>query len=241
MSARHQAVSQHAGPTLAHRRFLTEAWIVRGVLRVGLAMGLVASVAQQSSNALRWIESAPDATIEIQNDVRIEGLKTDSVSVFVNLVEVGETRYNRVWVKIFNRGKAPISFDPQSATLVQGNKTLSAEVPEKASNSVQALGEAASQSSALLRCIPNSTSGRCEVTDIEGHSTQVLMFAKKQAQWIRDNGLKQMTLVPGAQAQGAIFFRKGKKSAAYVFRLPLGHQVFEFPLTAENKAPQFAN
>jgi len=54
-----------------------------------------------------------------------------------------------------------------------------------------------------------------------------------------ENGLKQKTLAPGEDAQGAIIFKKDKKAADYTLRIPVGDQVFEFPLSAQNKMPVY--
>jgi hypothetical protein len=70
-------------------------------------------------------------------------------------------------------------------------------------------------------------------------SKQVAQFSNQQAQWARDNGLKQTSVAPGNEVQGSIFFRKDKKSADYILRIPVGDQVFEFPVSAQNKAPSY--
>jgi hypothetical protein len=70
-------------------------------------------------------------------------------------------------------------------------------------------------------------------------SKQVSAFSGQQAQWVRDNGLKEKTLAPGEEAQGAIVFKKDKKPASYVLRVPVGSVILEFPLSAQNKAPSY--
>jgi hypothetical protein len=81
---------------------------------------------------------------------------------------------------------------------------------------------------------------QCQPTNTQIQmSKQVLAFSAQQGQWVRDNGLKQRTLAPGEEAQGAIVFKKDKKSADYILRIPIGDQVFEFPLNAQNKAPSY--
>jgi hypothetical protein len=70
-------------------------------------------------------------------------------------------------------------------------------------------------------------------------SKQVAALTAQQGQWVKDNGLKQKTLAPGDEAQGAIIFKKDKKPADYVVRISVGDQVFEFPLSAQNKAPSY--
>jgi hypothetical protein len=51
--------------------------------------------------------------------------------------------------------------------------------------------------------------------------------------------VRQKTLNPGDETQGAILFKKERKSADYTLRIPVGNQVFEFPLSAQNKAPSY--
>src|SRR5271166_6295946 len=101
-----------------------------------LLLGLAASFAQTGS-AVRWTEGAPNSLSEVKNDTRIEGLKTDDIHIYVSLADVKETEYNRVWVQVSNHGQTPITFDPQSAILLNGDKAVRAEVPEKAANSIQ--------------------------------------------------------------------------------------------------------
>jgi hypothetical protein len=206
-----------------------------------LLLALATSFAQNGTpSPIRWAEGAPNATSEVKNDNKIEGLKTDDVHIFVNLADVKETEYNRVWVQVSNHGKTPITFNPQSAVLVNGDKNVRAEVPDKAAKSVQRFGEAKSQELSSAHCTMITAVG-CQPTNTQVQmSKQVLEFSNKQAQWVRDNGLQQTTIAPGQEAQGAIVFKKDKKSADYILRIPIGDQVFEFPLSAQNKPPSFS-
>jgi hypothetical protein len=192
------------------------------------------------TGTVRWAEGAPNTTSEVKNDTKIEGLRTDDVHIFVNLADVKETEYNRVWVQVSNHSKAPIVFNPESAVLLNGDKIVRAEVPDKAAKSIQRFGEAKSQELSSAHCTMMTASG-CQPTNTQMQvSKQVLEFSNKQAQWVRDNGLKQKTVAPGEEAQGAIVFKKDKKSAEYILRIPIGDQIFEFPLNAQNKAPSFS-
>jgi hypothetical protein len=205
-----------------------------------LLLALAASFAQNgAASAIRWAEGAPNATSEVKNEGKIEGLKTDDIHIFVNLADVKETEYNRVWVQVSNHGKARIAFDPESAVLLNGGKSGRAEVPDKAARSIQKFGEAKSQELSSAHCTMMTATG-CQPTNAQMQmSKQVLAFSAQQGQWVRDNGLKQKTLAPGEEAQGAIIFKKDKKSADYILRIPIGDQVFEFPLSAQNKAPSY--
>jgi hypothetical protein len=213
--------------------------ILSSALTVGLLL-ISASVAQNSPAPLRWSEGAPNASSEVKNDIRIEGLKTDDIHIFVSLAEIKETEYNRVWVQVSNHSKGPIDFNPEAAVLVdQKGKAHAAEIPEKAANSIQKFGEAKSQELASAHCTMMSAMN-CQPTNAQMQvSKQVLAFSGQQAQWVRENGLKQKTLAPGDEEQGAIIFKKEKKRAQYVLRIPVGTQIFEFPLTADNKAPSY--
>jgi hypothetical protein len=205
-----------------------------------LTLIVAASLAQNSATPIRWSEGAPNATSEVKNDNKIEGLKTDDVHLFVSLADLKETEYNRVWVQVANHGKEPIDFDPQMAVLVnEKGKTLSAEVPTKAANSVQKFGEAKSQELSSAHCnIAGST--QCQPTNAQMQmSKQVAAFSSQQAQWIRDNALAKKTLAPGEEAQGIIVFKKEKKAANYILRVSAGSQTFEFPVSAQNKAPSY--
>ncbi len=205
-----------------------------------LLLALAASFAQSGApSAIRWAEGAPNATSEVKSDGKIEGLKTDDIHIFVNLADVKETEYNRVWVQVSNHGKAPIAFGPESAVLLRGDKSVRAEVPDKAAKAIQKFGEAKSQELSSAHC-NMMVAAQCQPTNAQMQmSKQVLAFSGTQAQWVRDNGLKQKALAPGEEAQGAIIFRKDKKSADYILRIPIGDQVFEFPLSAQNKAPSY--
>ena len=207
-----------------------------GVLSLGIATGIAQNSAPSS---IRWVEGAPNATSDIKNDTKIEGLKTDDVHIFVSLSDIKDTEYNRVWVQVSNHGKSPIDFNPQSAVLLKGDKAVRAEVPEKAANSIQKFGEAKSQELSSAHCTMMTAAG-CQPTNAQMQvSKQVLAFSGQQAQWVRSNALTNKTIAPGEEAQGAIVFRKDKKSADYVLRVPVGQQVFEFPLSAQNKAPSY--
>lgn len=219
-----------------------------------LLLMLAASFAQNAApSVIRWTEGAPNATSDVKNDAKIEGLKTDDIHIFVSLADVKETEYNRVWVQVSNHGKSPIDFNPQSAVLLKGDKSVRAEVPDKAANSIQKYGEAKAQelSSAHCNMMTTGPSGKggggggaggagCSATNTQVQmSKQVLAFSAQQSQWVRDNALKQKTLAPEDEAQGAIVFKKDKKSADYILRIPVGTEVFEFPLSAQNKAPSY--
>ena len=206
-----------------------------------LLLGLATSVAQNSSTPVRWTEGAPNATSEVKNDVKIEGLKTDDVHMFVSLADLKDTEYNRVWIQVANHGKAPLDFDPQSAVLVNAdkNKTVRAEDPEKAAKAVQKFGEAKSQELSSAHC-NNTLAVQCQPTNAQMQmSKQVAAFTAQQAQWVRDNKLVKKTLAPGEEEQGIIMFRKDKKAANYVLQVPAGAQTFEFPLSAANKASSY--
>jgi hypothetical protein len=215
-------------------------------LAATLLMGLSAAVAQNAA-PLRWTDGAPNSVSEVKNDTKIEGLKTDDIHIYVSLADVKETEYNRVWVQVSNHGQTPIDFNPQSAVLVIADrgKTIPAEVPEKAANSIQKYGEAKSQELSSAHCnvrMSGQSNGgaNCTPTNTEMQmSKQVSAFSGQQAQWVRDNGLKEKTLAPGEEAQGAIVFKKDKKPASYVLRVPVGSVILEFPLSAQNKAPSY--
>ena len=103
------------------------------VLAAALLFGTV-TVVGQTAAPLRWAEGAPNATSEMKDNSKIEGLKTDDAHVFVSLSDLKDTEYNRVWIQITNHSKAPIDFDPQAAMLVnEKDKTVRAEVPDKGS------------------------------------------------------------------------------------------------------------
>jgi hypothetical protein len=213
------------------------------VCRTVLASGLLlaaASLAQNSPTPLRWTEGAPNATIETENNTKIEGLKTDNVHIFVSLADIHQTEYNRVWVQISNHGTSPLAFDPQATELInEKDKVLHPEIPAKAGNSIQKFGEAKSQELSSAHC-DMMTATQCQPTDAQMQmSKQVLAYSGKQAEWVRDNGLVQKSIAPGEEAQGAIIFKKEKKKANYTLKVPVGGQIFEFPLTAQNKAPSY--
>jgi hypothetical protein len=208
-------------------------------LAATLLLGSSAAIAQNSA-PLRWAEGAPNATSEVKDNNKIEGLKTDDVHVFVSLADLKETEYNRVWVQISNHSKAPINFDPQSAILVnEKDKTVRAEGPDKAANSIQKFGEAKSQELSSAHCTMMSATN-CQPTNTQMQaSKQVQAYSAQQAQWVRDNGLAKKTLAPGEEEQGVILFKKDKKRSDYILKVPIGAQILEFPVTAENKAPSY--
>lgn len=205
-----------------------------------LLLGLSASVAQNSSGPIRWAEGAPNATSEVKNDTKIEGLKTDDVHIFVSLADLKETEYNRVWVQISNHSKTPIDFDPQTAILLTDkDKTVRAEVPDKAAKAIERFGEAKSQELSSAHCNQMGAT-QCQPTNTQMQmSKQVAAYSSQQAQWVRDNALTKKTISPGEEAQGIIMFKKEKKPANYILRVPAGSQTFEFPLSAQNKMPSY--
>jgi hypothetical protein len=212
--------------------------VLSSALAATLLLGLSASA--QTSAPLRWVEGAPNATSEVVSDNKIEGLKTDDIHVFVSLSDLKETEYNRVWVQISNHGKAPIDFDPQSAVLVnEKDKTVRAEVPGKAANSIQKFGEAKSQELSSAHC-PNMMATGCQPTNAQMQmSKQVSAYSGEQAQWVKENALEHKSLAPGEEAKGYIYFKKDKKKANYILKITVASQVFEFPVTADNKAPSY--
>jgi hypothetical protein len=214
-------------------------------LAATLLLGSSAAIAQNSA-PLRWAEGAPNATSEVKNDTKIEGLKTDDVHIFVSMADVKETEYNRIWVQLSNHGKAPLDFDPQTAVLLNGDKAIKAEAPDKAAKSIQKVGEAKSQELSSAHCAEKSSGGKaggmgpCQPTEMEVQmSKQVAAFSSQQAQWVRDNSLKQGPIAPNAEEQGAIVFKKDKRAADYILRISVGSQVLEFPLRAQNKPPSY--
>jgi hypothetical protein len=211
-------------------------------LTATILLGSAAILAQVGATPIRWAEGAPNATSEVKNDAKIEGLKTDDVQIYVSLAELKETEYNRVWVQIFNHSKAPVAVDPQSAILLtEKDKTIRAEVPDKAANSIQKYGEAKSQELSSAHC-SNMIATQCQPTPSQMQvAKQVAAYSSQQAQWIKDNALVQKNLAPGEDTQGYIVFKKEKKKANYVLKLTVGTQAFEFPVAADNKAPSFAD
>jgi len=210
------------------------------VLVATLLLALATSFAQNATpGAVRWAEGAPNASSEVKDGVKIESLKTDDIHVFASLADLKDTEYNRVWVQVFNHSKSPIDFNPQVAVLLKGDKSVRAEVPDKAANSIQKFGEAKSQELSSAHCTMMTAVG-CQPTNAQMQlSKQVAAFSAQQAQWVRDNAVKQKTLAPGEDTQGVIMFKKDKKAMEYILRLPIGTQIFEFPLNAQNKAPSY--
>jgi hypothetical protein len=193
----------------------------------------------EAPSVLHWTEGGPNAGSDVKDGVKIENLKTDDVHIFVSLVDIKDTEYNRVWVQISNHGKAPIDFNPQSAVLLRGDKSVRAEAADKAANSIQKFGEAKSQELGSAKC-NNMIATQCAANNSQIQlSKQVAAYSAQQAQWVRDNAVRQKTLAPGDEAQGAILFKKERKAADYTLRIPVGAQTFEFPLSAQNKAPSY--
>jgi len=210
------------------------------VLVATLLLTLGTSVGQSAPPAVvRWAEGAPNASSEVKDDVKIEGLKTDDLHIFASLADLKDTEYNRVWVQVFNHSKSPVDFNPQAAVLLKGDKSVRAEVPDKAANSIQKFGEAKSQELSSAHCNIMSATN-CQPTNAQMQmSKQVAAFTAQQAQWVRDNAVKQKTLAPGEDAQGVIMFKKDKKAMDYILHIPVGAQTFEFPLKAQNKASSY--
>ena len=157
----------------------------RRSLAGALSLALAASFAQSGApGPIRWSEGAPNATSVVKNGTKIEGLKTDNVHVFVSLGDLKETEYNRLWVQVSNHGKSPIDFNPQSAVLVEREKSIRAEVPEKAANAIQKFGEAKSQELSGAHCM-FVDAVQCSPTDTQMQmSKQVAAFSSGQAQWV---------------------------------------------------------
>ncbi len=209
------------------------------VLAAALAVAAPTFAQNATSNTVRWAEGAPNATSDVKEGNKIEGLKTDDIHIYVSLTDLKETEYNRVWVQISNHGKTPIDFNPQSAVLLKGDKSIRAEVPDKAAGAIQRFGEAKSQELSSAHCTMMTAVG-CQPTNAQMQlSKQVLAFSGQQAQWVRDNGWKEKTLAPGDAAQAFIVFKKDKKAADYILRIPIGGQTFEFPVSAQNKIPSY--
>lgn len=193
------------------------------------------------SGAVRWAEGAPNATSEVKNDTKIEGLKADDVHLFVSIADMKDTNYNRVWVQISNHGKAPFEFDPATAILINSDKdkTVRAEIADKAAHDIEKYSEAKAQELSGAHC-NNIAAVQCQPTNAQLQmSKQVAAYGSQQASWVRDNGLNKKTLAPGDDEQGVIVFRKDKKAANYILRLPINGQTFEFPLSAQNKQPSY--
>ena len=202
-------------------------------------LALATSFAQNRSQTFRWAEGAPNASSEVKDGIKIEGLKTDDIHVFASLADLKDTEYNRVWVQVFNHGKSPIDFNPQSAVLLKGGKSVPAELPDKTANEIRRFGEVKSQELSSAHCV-FMDAVQCSPTDTQMQmSKQVAAFSAAQSQWVRDNAVKQKTLAPGEDTQGVIVFKKDKKSIEYTLRLPVGRQIFEFPLSARNKESSY--
>jgi hypothetical protein len=209
-------------------------------LAATLLLGSSAAFAQNSA-PLRWTEGAPNATSDMNNDTKIEGLKTDDVNVYAGISDVKETEYNKVWIQVANHGKSPIDFDPQTAILInEKDKTVRPEAADKASHSIQKFGEAKSQELSSAHC-PNMIATGCQPTVTQMQAAkQVSAFSAQQAAWVKDNGVDHKTIAPGAELKGYIFFKKdSRKKENYVLKVPVASQVFEFPVTADNKAPAY--
>jgi len=202
--------------------------------------GSLATFSQTGSATLRWAEGAPNATSETVNDNKVEGLKTDDANVYASLSDIKDTEYNRVWIQISNHSKAPIDFDPESAILInEKDKTVRAEAPDKAANSIQKFGEAKSQELSSAHCTNMASTG-CQPTNAQMQlSKQVAAYSSQQGQWVRDNAFPHKSIAPGDEAKGYVYFKKERKKANYILKIPVGGQTFEFPVFAENKAPSY--
>jgi hypothetical protein len=213
--------------------------VFRAVVAGALFLAPVVGFAQ--SGVTRWAEGAPNATSEVKSDMKVESLKTDDVHISVAIADLKDTQYNRVWVHITNHGSTPLDFDPQSAVLLKGDKGIRAEVPDKAANSIQKYGEAKAQELSSAKC-PNMIATQCQPNNTQlQESKQIQSFTSQQGEWLRGNAIKPKKLAPGEDVEGFIAFKKDKKAADYVLRLPVGSQTFEFPLSAQNKAPSYDN
>lgn len=210
------------------------------VLAGALLLAPSAGFAQnEAPGVIHWTEGAPNAGSDVKDGVKIENFKTDDVHIYVSLADIKDTEYNRVWVQISNHGKSPIDFNPQSAVLLRGDKSVRAEAPDKAANAIQKFGEAKSQELGSAKC-NNMIATQCAANNSQiAMAKQVAVYSAQQGQWVRDNAVRQKTLNPGDETQGAILFKKERKSADYTLRIPVGNQVFEFPLSAQNKAPSY--
>jgi hypothetical protein len=211
------------------------------VLAGALTLALTASFAQAPPPVVRWADGAPNATSDTKNGMKVEGIKTEDVQVFVSIDELKKTQYNRVWVEVANHGKTPIDFNPQSAVLLKGDKSVRAEDSNKAAGSIQKYGEAKAQELSSAKCT-NMIATQCAPNNSQmQESKQVQSFTSQQSEWLRTNAIKAKTLAPGENEQGYIAFKKDKKATDYVLRLPVGTGTFEFPLSAVNKPPSYDN
>ncbi len=212
------------------------------VLAPALLLALTAGFAQSSPPpVVRWAEGAPNTTSEVKNEMKIEGIKSDDVHIYVGIADLKDTQYNRVWVSISNHGKSPIEFNPQSAVLLKGDKSIRAEDTNKAANSVQKYGEAKAQELSSAKCT-NMIATQCAPNNSQISSAkQIQANTTQQGQWLKENAIKQQTLAPGGEASGFIAFKKDKKPAEYILRVPVGSSTFEFPLSAQNKPPSYDN
>jgi len=212
------------------------------VVAATLFLALTTSLAQSGPPPVaRWAEGAPNATSEDKSGMKIESLKTDDIHISVGIAEIKDTQYNRVWVMVANHGKSPVAFDPQAAVLLKGDKGIRAEVADKAANSIQKYGEAKAQELSSAKCT-NMIATQCQPNNSQmQESKQIQSFTTQQGQWLKDNAIKQQTLAPGDQEQGYIAFKKDKKPADYILRIPVGPETFEFPLSAPNKPPSYDN
>jgi hypothetical protein len=216
--------------------------VIPCLLASTLILGLHSGVAQDHPPpSLRWQEGAPDSISTVKDEAKVEGLKGETIHVFVSIADLKDTEYNRVWVQVVNHGKRQADFNPQLAVLVntEKDKIVRAEAPEKAANSIQKLGEAKAQELSGSHC-NYMAAVQCSPTDTQFRmSKQIATFSSAQAEWVRNNAMKQKMLAPNEQIQGSIIFKKDKKKADYILRIPVGPETFEFPLSAQNKPPSY--
>lgn len=216
------------------------------MLALVILLGFVPGIAQNSAyTVIRWKYGAPNTITDVLHSAKLEGLKTDNVHIYVALYGTKNADYNRAWVEIVNRGSTPLKIDPMNAFL-KGDEKISPEDPERVANSVQRRGEARSQELASPNCAEKSSGGHtggigaCSPTNAQiQRSKDVLASSAYISQWIRNKSLKRTTLAPGEEAEGAIIFKKEKKPAEYTLTVPVGGEVFEFPVSAVNKAATF--
>ena len=183
------------------------------VLAATVLLALTAFAQSSPPPVLRWAEGTPNATSEVKSDMKVEGLKTDDIHIYVGIADLKDTQYNRLWVSISNHGKSPIDFNPQSAVLLKGDKSIRAEDTKKAANSVQKYGEAKAQELTSAKCT-NMIATQCAPNNSQISSAkQIQANTTQQGQWLRENAIKQQTLAPGAEASGFIAFKKDKKAA----------------------------
>ena len=197
--------------------------------------------AELRNGVARWQEGTPGSVSFPSGDNLVESLTANGITVQVSLQDTGwRLRAN---IAVMNAGAETINVLPKLLSLTEvapARKPLRYNEPGRLSTALnhQLLWTACSArpivsttNASYRYSSPSSPNFLEHQQDLEETAARSQAALVDMVQEIKALALRDYTLKPGEKVAGAAWFDRDPKTSELVLRVPVGHVIFEFPLS----------